>query len=80
MAEYQNIFTRVVVHGPAPYPGVALPRGDSARFGTATFNHMLGKVGDAQLGPIYLGYGHASGGNSSIYLFYGRPTDQFRGR
>jgi NTE family protein len=35
---------------------------------------------DSIIGPIYIGYGHASGGNSSVYLFYGRPTDQFRGR
>ncbi|TQF81277.1 photosynthetic reaction center subunit M [Elioraea sp. Yellowstone] len=56
MAEYQNIFTRVIVHGPAPYPGVPLPKGDSPRTGAASFQRVLGKIGDAQLGPIYLGW------------------------
>ena len=28
---------------------------------------------DTILGPVYLGYGHADGGNSALYLFLGRP-------
>ena len=36
MAEYQNIFTRVQVRGPA-HAGVALPRGSWARLGQADF-------------------------------------------
>ena len=55
MAEYQNIFTRVQVHGPA-YAGVALPAGSVwQRSGKPGFMHLLGKFGDAQIGPIYLG-------------------------
>ena len=54
MAEYQNIFTRVQVRGPA-YPGIPLGRGNALRSGRGTFSHLLGTLGDAQLGPIYLG-------------------------
>jgi NTE family protein len=28
---------------------------------------------DSPLGPMYLAYGRADGGNSSIYFFLGRP-------
>ena len=28
---------------------------------------------DSPVGPIYLAYGHAEGGNDSFYLFLGRP-------
>ena len=54
MREYQNIFTQVQVSAP-DYPGV--PIGDAQRNRTKgiTHNHLLGKLGDAQLGPIYLG-------------------------
>ena len=54
MAEYQNIFTRVQVRGPY-YAGVSLPMGDEPRSAPARHNHLLGKLGDAQIGPIYLG-------------------------
>ena len=55
MAEYQNIFTRVQVLAPA-YPGVPLARGNKEREGPPIHAHWLGKFGDAQLGPIYLGW------------------------
>jgi photosynthetic reaction center M subunit len=54
MAEYQNIFTQVQVRGPVEL-GLHLPRGDSERSGSPTFQHLAGKLGDAQIGPIYLG-------------------------
>ena len=54
MAEYQNIFTRVQIRAPA-YAGVALPRGAWVRQGKGGFSHLLGRFGDAQIGPIYLG-------------------------
>ena len=28
---------------------------------------------DSPIGPVYLAYGHAEGGNDSVYLFLGRP-------
>jgi len=55
MAEYQNIFNRAQVRGPA-YVGVDLPMGDEVRSGGTTFSYWMGKIGDAQVGPIYLGW------------------------
>ena len=54
MAEYQNIFTRVQVHGPA-YAGVPLS-GGWLRTRNPGMLHILGWFGDAQIGPIYLGF------------------------
>ena len=54
MAEYQNIFTQVQVRGPVEL-GLHLPRGDSDRSGHPAFQYLAGKLGDAQIGPIYLG-------------------------
>ena len=55
MAEYQNIFTRVQVTAPH-YPGVPHePRGVWVRGVKASASHWLGKIGDAQIGPFYLG-------------------------
>ncbi len=54
MAEYQNIFTTVQVRSPA-YPGVPLDTGQRDRLGKPGFAYWLGKIGDAQIGPIYLG-------------------------
>jgi photosynthetic reaction center M subunit len=56
MAEYQNIFTRVQVRGPTPYPGIPLGPGNDARDLTPREVHLFGRLGDAQIGPIYLGY------------------------
>ena len=55
MYEYQNIFTRVQVHGPADY-GVPMKPGNWPREKGTTTNWLLGILGDAQLGPIYLGF------------------------
>ena len=54
MAEYQNLFTRVQVRGPA-YSGVVTSPGAFLRQGKPVFSHLLGIFGDAQVGPIYLG-------------------------
>ena len=51
---YQNIFNQVQVRAPADM-GVPLPRGDWARDGRPGPSYWLGKFGEAQLGPIYLG-------------------------
>ncbi|WP_292999700.1 photosynthetic reaction center subunit M [Nevskia sp.] len=57
MADYQNIFTRVQVAAP-PYPGTPLPadNGIGDRDGKPFLFHLIGKFGDAQIGPIYLGW------------------------
>ena len=54
MIEYQNIFTRVQVHGPNDL-GVPLKPGNWPREKGITTNWLMGIIGDAQLGPIYLG-------------------------
>ena len=55
MAEYQNIFTRVQIHGPADM-GVPMRDSSFSREGTPQFVRLLGRIGDAQIGPIYLGF------------------------
>ncbi|RZJ18278.1 MAG: photosynthetic reaction center subunit M [Haliea sp.] len=54
-SEYQNLFTRVQAVGPA-YPGIPVERGNKEREGPALHLYWLGKLGDAQIGPIYLGW------------------------
>ncbi len=56
MVEYQNIFTQVQVRGPLE-TGIELPANTDAfpRGRGAFFNYWVGKLGNAQLGPIYLG-------------------------
>ncbi|NJO36017.1 MAG: photosynthetic reaction center subunit M, partial [Rhodospirillales bacterium] len=54
MAEYQNIFTQVQVRGPT-YAGVPVDRDIYDRVGGG-FYYWLGKIGDAQIGPFYLGW------------------------
>jgi photosynthetic reaction center M subunit len=56
MAEYFNIFTQVQVRGPAEWgidnnEGLATERG-----GTPGFSNLIGWIGNAQLGPIHLGW------------------------
>jgi photosynthetic reaction center M subunit len=52
--QYQNIFTAVQVAGPRHH-GVELGHGNSPRSGEPFIQHWLGRIGNAQLGPIYLG-------------------------
>ncbi|MBB5049813.1 photosynthetic reaction center M subunit [Rhodopseudomonas rhenobacensis] len=52
---YQNIFSQVQVQT-AAHHGVPLRAGSSARETKTMFNYWLGKIGDAQVGPVYLGY------------------------
>ena len=56
MASYQNIFTQVQLRGPVEQ-GVHLPAGDEERLGKqGAFSSLLGLIGNAQIGPIYLGF------------------------
>ncbi|MDJ0868351.1 MAG: photosynthetic reaction center subunit M [Myxococcota bacterium] len=55
MAEYQNLFNRLQVRGPVD-AGVALPKSDWPRRGKGGFSYLYGLIGDAQVGPIYLGW------------------------
>ncbi len=55
MLEYQNLFTRVQIRT-APDPGIPIDESTGQRYGTGFFNSLAGKFGDAQIGPIYLGW------------------------
>ena len=54
MAQYQNLFTTVQAVGPA-HMGVPLGHGNSPRTGVPALSHLMGRLGNAQIGPIYLG-------------------------
>jgi photosynthetic reaction center M subunit len=53
--EYQNLFTTVQATTPA-YVGVPLARDGAERTRGTGHIHWLGWIGDAQIGPIYLGF------------------------
>ena len=53
--EYQNLFTSVQVTAPS-YAGVPAGRDTRERGGEPIHIHLFGRFGDAQLGPIYLGW------------------------
>ncbi|MGF1543801.1 MAG: photosynthetic reaction center subunit M [Parvularculaceae bacterium] len=55
MADYQNILTQVQVRGHVDL-GVELPAGDWRREKGTGVNYLFGKFGEAQIGPIYLGW------------------------
>ncbi|MFK7861254.1 MAG: photosynthetic reaction center subunit M [Granulosicoccus sp.] len=54
MPEYQNIFTQVQVHGHGEM-GIPIGNQTKNRAGKPVFSWLLGAIGNAQLGPIYLG-------------------------
>ncbi len=54
MADYLNLFTTVQASGPVHH-GVGLGPDNSPRTGHPAIYWILGKIGNAQLGPIYLG-------------------------
>jgi photosynthetic reaction center M subunit len=55
MAEYQSIYSRITVTNPT-YPGVPVRTGVYGRQGKPSLVYWFGKIGDAQIGPIYLGW------------------------
>ncbi len=63
--EYQNIFNRVQLRGPAD-EGAPLKWGGENRRGTPRFSYLLGLIGAAQVGPFYLG---ATGLASIVFGF-----------
>ena len=56
MRQYQNIFTPVQIRAPA-YVGVPVEENNGyVRVGRPAFWYWLGKIGDAQVGPVYFGW------------------------
>ncbi|MEE4347707.1 MAG: photosynthetic reaction center subunit M, partial [Paracoccaceae bacterium] len=61
MAEYQNIFTQVQVRGPIEWGTDNEFNLAEERVGKPGFSSLFGWIGNAQLGPVYLGaYGVVS--------------------
>ena len=57
MLEYQNLFTRVQVrHAPDPGLPIPTPQYRVGKGGFGLLGYLAGKIGDAQIGPIYLGW------------------------
>ncbi len=56
MSVYENVFTQVQVRPDQPEPGVGSASIARERVGAPSFEHWLGYIGNAQIGPIYLGY------------------------
>ncbi len=54
MIQYQNLFTSVQATGPVQQ-GVPLPPGDEQRLVKPFPSHLAGWIGNAQIGPFYLG-------------------------
>jgi photosynthetic reaction center M subunit len=57
--EYQNIFTRVQVRGPDDM-GPPAKTGVFSRGTWVGHVHLFGRVGEAQIGPVYLGFAGAA--------------------
>ncbi|MFB0613039.1 photosynthetic reaction center subunit M [Aurantiacibacter poecillastricola] len=55
MPRYQNIFTQVQLVAPDE-GGIALPHGDEPRIPLFSRSNVMGRLGQGQLGPIYLGW------------------------
>jgi photosynthetic reaction center M subunit len=55
MAEYQYIFNRVQVRT-SPRRWIPVENGEFERVGEGRFSYWLGRIGNAQIGPIYLGW------------------------
>lgn len=54
MAQYQNIFNRLQVDAPA-HTGIPLDDKTWPRPKQTFMSYLMGKIGDAQIGPVYLG-------------------------
>ncbi|MEN8174347.1 MAG: patatin-like phospholipase family protein [Pseudomonadota bacterium] len=50
---------------------------DDVDFDDLIFAGSLFLGADTVIGPLYLGYGHAEGGNNGFYLFVGKPWFRF---
>ncbi|MEM7746754.1 MAG: photosynthetic reaction center subunit M [Pseudomonadota bacterium] len=68
MAEYQNIFTQVQIQGP-PEMGMVEDTDVSERTSSARFSTLIGRFGNAQLGPVHLGsFGVVSLASGAIWF------------
>ena len=79
MIEYQNIFTQVQVRGPAEM-GLDNEAGTMAaeRMGVPWFSNLAGVFGNAQIGPMYLGWTGMIG--LTMLAWQGRPGKNRHGK
>ncbi len=54
MAQFHSLFTSIEVRGPLE-AGIPLPRGNFPRLGKPFHSRLLGRFGETQVGPSYLG-------------------------
>jgi NTE family protein len=62
------------VGGSLEYGGVWQDKEDIFSDAIASGSLFLGA--DTPIGPLYLGYGHAEGGNNTVFFYLGRPQFQ----
>ena len=73
MIEYQNIFTQVQVRGPVEM-GVDNENNMAAeRGGTPWFSRFAGWIGNAQIGPVFLGWTGVIALHRSVVVCNCRP-------
>ena len=55
MSYFESFYSSVLIEGPADF-GPPLQGSSTRRFGGSRFSYWLGKIGDPQVGPFYLGW------------------------
>jgi hypothetical protein len=77
MSAYQNIFTQVQVRS-HPEMGVETEAGDDSwRIGPPFFVHLIGRIGNAQIGPVHLGWTGVLGLFTGFIAFEIAPCSGF---
>ncbi|MEJ2309276.1 MAG: patatin-like phospholipase family protein [Gammaproteobacteria bacterium] len=76
MYDLDTSFVSTYVGGTAEFGGVWQQQDDISLDDSILAGSLFVGV-DTVVGPVFLGYGHAEGGNSGIYLFLGRPWFRF---
>jgi len=76
MHDFDTGFVDTYVGATAELGGVWRNR-DNISLDSSIFAGSLFVGVDTVVGPVFLGYGHAEGGNNGIYLFLGKPWFRF---
>ncbi len=76
MYDFDTGFVDTYVGATAEYGGVWRDQ-DDISLDSGIFAGSLFIGVDTVIGPVFLGYGHAEGGNNGIYLFLGKPWFRF---
>ncbi|MGD8266379.1 MAG: BamA/TamA family outer membrane protein, partial [Chromatiales bacterium] len=76
MYDFDTGFVDTYVGATAEFGGVWRDQ-DDISLDSGIFAGSLFLGVDSVIGPLFLGYGHAEGGNNGIYLFLGKPWFRF---